>query len=51
MTTDVSNIAIGLILFQGKIGVDLPITYVSRTLSKAEKNYNITEKNFLLLYG
>ncbi|KAL4091164.1 hypothetical protein QTP88_025901 [Uroleucon formosanum] len=36
ITTDASNIAIGAILSQGKIGSDLPIAYASRTLNKAE---------------
>jgi len=47
ITTDVSNIAIEAILSQGKIGVYFLITYASRTLNKAEKNYNTTEKDLL----
>lgn len=49
VTTDASNDAIGAILSQGKIGSDLPITYASRTLNKAERNYNTTEKELLAI--
>jgi len=49
ITTDASNVAIGGILSQGTIGSDLPISYVSRTLNKAEMNYNTTEKELLAI--
>ena len=49
VTTDASNLAIGAILSQGKVGSDLPITYASRTLNKAERNYNATEKELLAI--
>ena len=49
ITTDASNIAIGAILSQGKIGLDLPIAYTSRTLNEAETNYNTTEKELLAI--
>lgn len=49
VTTDASNMAIGAVLSQGKIGSDLPISYASRTLNKAEKNYNTTEKELLAI--
>lgn len=44
LTTDASNDAIGSVLSQGPIGSDLPISYYSRTLNKAEQNYSTTEK-------
>jgi len=49
ITTVTSNIAIGAVLSQGKIGSDLPIAYASRTLNKAETNYNTTEKELLAI--
>lgn len=44
LTCDASNYAIGCVLSQGPIGKDLPIAFASRTLNKAEINYNTTEK-------
>lgn len=44
LTSDASNFAIGSVLSQGPIGQDAPIAYASRTLNKAEQNYNTTEK-------
>lgn len=44
LTCDASNYAVGCVLSQGPIGKDLPIAYASRTLNKAEINYNTTEK-------
>lgn len=49
VTTDASNVAIGAILSQGSIGSDLPISYISRTLNKAEINYSTTEKELLAI--
>jgi hypothetical protein len=45
LTTDASNYAIGAILSQGPS--DLPISYSSRTLNKAEMNYSTIEKELL----
>jgi len=45
--TDASAFAIGVILLQGKVGNDRPIAYVSKVLSRAEQNYNTTEKELL----
>jgi len=47
--TNASNITIGAILSQGKIGSDLPIAYALRTLNRAETNYNTTEKELLAI--
>lgn len=44
LTCDASNYAIGCVLSQGPIGTDPPIAYASRTLNRAERNYNTTEK-------
>ncbi|XP_045479182.1 uncharacterized protein LOC123684075 [Harmonia axyridis] len=49
LTTDASNDAIGAILSQGTIGKDLPISYFSKTLNKAERNYSTTEKELLAI--
>jgi len=51
VTTDASGYAIGGILNQ-TIGKDLPITYTSRLLNKAEQNYFIIEKElFAIVYS
>jgi len=49
ITTDASNCAIGGILSQGNSGSDLPISYASCTLNKAEINYNATDKELLAI--
>jgi O-acetyl-ADP-ribose deacetylase (regulator of RNase III) len=49
ITTDASNSAIGAVLSQGRVGSDLPISYISRTLNQAEVNYNTTEKELLAI--
>lgn len=46
VTTDASNVAIGAILSQGRIGEDLPIAYISRTLNKAEEIIILRRKNY-----
>lgn len=47
ISTDASAFALGAVLSQGPIGSDLPIAYASRTLNKAESNYNTTERELL----
>lgn len=47
LTTDASNDAIGAVLSQIINGLDQPLAFASRTLKKAEKNYDTTEKEFL----
>ena len=49
LTTDASNVAIGAVLSQGRIGSDLPIAYASRTLNTAELNYSTVEKELLAI--
>ncbi|KAM0734141.1 Retrovirus-related Pol polyprotein from transposon 17.6 [Formica fusca] len=49
LTTDASDYAIRAILSQGEVGQDRPIAYASRILSRAEHNYNTTEKELLAI--
>ena len=49
LTTDASNVAIGAVLSQGKIGLDKPICYASRTLTQTEQNYSTIEKELLAI--
>src|SRR5580765_4831122 len=49
VTTDASDYAIEAVLSQEKVGNDRPIAYASRILSRAEQNYNTTEKELLAI--
>jgi transposase InsO family protein len=49
LTTDASNCAVAGVLSQGPIGKDLPISYASRVLNAAEKNYSTIEKELLAI--
>lgn len=49
LTTDASNVALGAVLSQGKIGCDRPICYASRTLNDSEQKYSTIEKELLAI--
>lgn len=49
VTIVASSFAVGVVLSQEPIGLDFPIAYASRTLSKAEGNYFIIEKELLAI--
>jgi hypothetical protein len=49
LTTDVSNAGLGVVLSQGPLEKDLPVAYASRSLNKAEINYNTSEKELLAI--
>lgn len=47
LTTDASDVAIGAVLSQGKLGEDLPIAYFSKKLLRLETKHSTTEKECL----
>jgi hypothetical protein len=47
LTTDASGFAVGAILSQWKIGEDKPISFASRTLNQAERNFSVIERELL----
>ena len=49
LNTDASNHGIRAVLSKLKDGVEHPVTYASRTLTHAERNYCVTRKNYLQL--
>lgn len=50
LTTDASNYGIGAVLSQkDSEGLDRPISFISKALNSAEKNYSVTEKECLAI--
>ena len=50
LETDASDIGVGAILYQqDSQGKYRPVSYLSRKLSKAERNYNVTERELLAI--
>lgn len=49
LTTDVSNFALGAVLFQAPIGRDKPICYASRGPNQTEQNYSTNDKEILTI--
>ena len=47
--TDTSNTGIGEMLLQEHDGESFPVTYVSRKLSKREKDYSVIERECLAI--
>ena len=47
LDTDASDRGIGAVLSQFQDGVEKPIAFASRTLSKSERNYCVTRRELL----
>jgi hypothetical protein len=49
LTTDASSEGIGVVLSQVEIGKYLPISYASRNVNNADRNYSTSEKELLAI--
>ena len=52
LDTDASNLGLGAVLSQEQDGHEVVLAYASRTLTRAEKNYDVTRRELLaVVYG
>ena len=49
LDTDASDHGVGAVLSQLQDGVEKPIAFASRTLSKSERNYGVTRRELLAI--